>query len=160
LLTVTGKDTTFTQMGQEPRNPSLGQRALELTRNRFMSCRSRFFFFLPLASPSQIDLQPIVRLGTLARNWFSFPHIRGPSVTRGETRVGHCVQVPGRFSPLVSLRFYPAFGSSACVDLQSRPCRWRYLRQDSRKVNQRYMDVQRDCRITQSFIRVMFFSFY
>lgn len=61
-----GKDTTFTQTEQEPRTLLWVSGALELTRNRFTSCLRRFFFFHPLASPSQIDLQPIVHLGTLS----------------------------------------------------------------------------------------------
>lgn len=111
-------------------------------------------FFLPLASPSQIDLQPIVHLGYPVRNWFSFPHIRGPLVTRGETRVGHghWPSFWTWFSPLVSLRFYPAFDSSACVDLRNRSRRWRSLHRE-RWIEDKNIRTLEDCRITQCYIK-------
>lgn len=96
-------------------------------------------YFFPSACKSESDWPTADCPSSLARyparNWFSFPHIRGPPVTRRETRVGyrHWPSSWTRFSPLVSLRFYPAFDSSACVDFQNRPRRWRSLRRDIRE---------------------------
>lgn len=111
-------------------DPSLGQRDPRTDPEQVYVFVASFFSFR-----SQVRVRLTYnRLSILARyparNWFSFPHIRGPSVTRGETRVGHCPSSWTRFSPLVSLRFYPAFDSSACMDLRNRPRRWRCLRRE------------------------------
>lgn len=94
-----GEGYNFHSDGARTSDPSLGQRGPRTDPEQVYVLSPSLFFFFRLQVRVRLTYNRLSILAhCLARNWFSFPHIRGPSVTRGETRVGHFVQVPGHDS--------------------------------------------------------------